>query len=118
VARRLQYVTGHGSNGQLPVDIDWPALADSAATTVVYMPTRTLAALAEQAAAHGLDPATPAVAVIGATRDDEVVVADTIAALPARLAAEAPNGPVIVMIGWVFAACLSARIRAQDSKSA
>jgi uroporphyrin-III C-methyltransferase/precorrin-2 dehydrogenase/sirohydrochlorin ferrochelatase len=116
VARRLQYVTGHGSNGQLPADIDWPALADPAATTVVYMPTRTLAALAERAAAHGLDPATPAVAVIGATRDDEVVVADTIAALPARLAAEAPNRPVIVMIGWVFAACLSARVGAPDSK--
>jgi uroporphyrin-III C-methyltransferase / precorrin-2 dehydrogenase / sirohydrochlorin ferrochelatase len=118
VARRLQYVTGHGSNGQLPVDIDWPALADPAATTIVYMPTRTLAALAEQAAAHGLDPATPAVAVIGATRDDEVVVADTIAALPTRLAAEPPNGPVIVMIGWVFEACLAAQARIRGSKSA
>jgi uroporphyrin-III C-methyltransferase/precorrin-2 dehydrogenase/sirohydrochlorin ferrochelatase len=118
VARRLQYVTGHGSNGQLPVDIDWPALADPAATTIVYMPTRTLAALAEQAGAHGLDPATPAVAVIGATRPDEVVVADTIAALPARLAAEAPNGPVIVMVGWVFEVCLAVPAEVADSKSA
>jgi len=109
VARRLQFVTGHGSDGKLPVDIDWLALADPAATTVVYMPTRTLAALAEQAAAHGLDAKTPAVAVIRATREDEVVVADTIAALPARLAAATPDGPVIVMIGQVFAECLAAR---------
>jgi len=109
VARRLQYVTGHGSDGKLPVDIDWPALADPAATTVVYMPTRTLAALAEQAAAHGLDAKTPAVAVIRATREDEEVLVDAIAALPARLAAAAPDGPVIVMIGQVFAECLAAR---------
>jgi len=109
VARRLQYVTGHGSDGKLPIDIDWPALADPAATTIVYMPTKTLAALAEQAAAHGLDAKTPAVAVIRATREDEVVLVDTIAALPARLAAVTPDGPVVVMIGQVFAECLATR---------
>src|SRR5215470_1042338 len=117
-ARRLQYVTGHGSDGRLPADVDWAALADPMATTVVYMPTRTLAALARQAAAHGLDPATPAVAVIGATRDDEVVIADTIAALPARLAAEPPHGPVIVMIGQVFAGCLAAGSEQRHSQTA
>jgi uroporphyrin-III C-methyltransferase/precorrin-2 dehydrogenase/sirohydrochlorin ferrochelatase len=100
-ARRLQYVTGHGSDGKLPRDIDWKSIADPIATTVVYMPARTLADLARVGIANGLDPATPAVAIVKATRPDEAVVAASIRDLPARLA-ELPPGPVLVMIGQVF----------------
>ena len=78
-ARRLQYVTGHARDGRLPADIDWRALADPAATTVVYMPKRTLRELTARAIAAGLDPATPAVAVANATRPDETIIAGTIA---------------------------------------
>jgi uroporphyrin-III C-methyltransferase/precorrin-2 dehydrogenase/sirohydrochlorin ferrochelatase len=102
-ARRLQYVTGHGSDGRLPNDIDWRSLADPNATTVVYMPARTLAELAASAVAEGLDPATPAVAVARATRPDQVVVTAPIAELAARLAAAELPGPVVVMIGRTFA---------------
>ena len=102
-ARRVQYITGHGRDGQLPNDIDWQSLADPAATTVVYMPVKTLPALVAQASAAGLDPATPAVAVANATRAEERRIAGRVAELPALLAAAAPSGPVIVMIGRVFA---------------
>jgi uroporphyrin-III C-methyltransferase/precorrin-2 dehydrogenase/sirohydrochlorin ferrochelatase len=101
-ARRLQYVTGHGADGKLPRDIDWASIADPTATTVVYMPARTLVELAVTGIAHGLDPATPAVAIVKATRPGETVVAAPIRDLPARLA-ELPPGPVLVMIGTVFA---------------
>ena len=80
-ARRVQYVTGHDRDGKLPDDIDWRSLADPAATTIVYMPKKTLRLFSEQAIAHGLDPATPAVAVANATRPDETIVAATIATL-------------------------------------
>src|SRR4029453_12562524 len=43
-ARRLQFVTCHARNGQLPDDLDWRALADPAATTAVYMGVKTLPA--------------------------------------------------------------------------
>jgi uroporphyrin-III C-methyltransferase / precorrin-2 dehydrogenase / sirohydrochlorin ferrochelatase len=102
-ARRVQYITGHGRDGELPDDIDWASLADPAVTTVVYMPVKTLPALVAKACAAGLDPATPAVAVAQATRADERTVAGSIAELPALLAAEAPPGPIVVMIGQVFA---------------
>jgi uroporphyrin-III C-methyltransferase / precorrin-2 dehydrogenase / sirohydrochlorin ferrochelatase len=102
-ARRVQYITGHDRGGKLPDDIDWASLADPAVTTVVYMPKKTLPDLVAAAVAAGLDPATPAVAVARATRADERVISDTIAALPARLAAESPAGPILVMIGRVFA---------------
>jgi uroporphyrin-III C-methyltransferase/precorrin-2 dehydrogenase/sirohydrochlorin ferrochelatase len=106
-ARRVQYLTGHaagnGRDGKLPADIDWSNLADPAVTTVVYMPTKTLPELVANAVQAGLDPATPAVAVERATRADERVIAATIGDLPARLAAEPPSGPVIVMIGRALA---------------
>jgi uroporphyrin-III C-methyltransferase / precorrin-2 dehydrogenase / sirohydrochlorin ferrochelatase len=101
-ARRVQYITGHGRGGALPADIDWNSLADPAATTVVYMPTKTLPDLVEAALKAGLEPKTPAIAVISATRADERVIAATIADLPGRLDAERLAGPVVVMIGRVF----------------
>ena len=114
-ARRLQYITGHGANGNLPSDIDWVSLADPVATTVVYMPTRTLARLVERAVLAGLDPATPAIAVARATQPDQQVLAAPVADLPARLAATPLGGPVTVMIGHVFAAQLAAGAHAPVS---
>jgi uroporphyrin-III C-methyltransferase / precorrin-2 dehydrogenase / sirohydrochlorin ferrochelatase len=112
-ARRVQYITGHGRDGKLPDDIDWASLADPAVTTAVYMPTRTLPDLIAKALNAGLDPATPAVAVAHATRDDERIIGGTIAELPVLLAAQASTGPVVVMIGRVFSDYAADRARAE-----
>ncbi len=101
-ARRLQYVTGHARNGELPADLDWKSVADPATTTAIYMPRRTLAAIAKTAIAHGLDPATPAVAVARATRPDQKTIAGPIGELPWLLRNRAFDKPVLVMIGKVF----------------
>ena len=100
-ARRLQYVTGHAKNGRLPTDIDWQSFADSATTTAVYMPVRTLAALAAKAIAEGLDPDTPAVAIASATRSEQAVVTAPISALAAQIEKAALRGPVLVLFGQV-----------------
>src|SRR5262249_14082858 len=102
-ARRVQYVTGHGSDGRLPADIDWHSIADPGATTIVYMPVKTHAAFAAAAIAAGLDAATPALAVVNATRPDETIITATVADLPQRLAAAAVAGPTGAMVGRVFA---------------
>jgi uroporphyrin-III C-methyltransferase / precorrin-2 dehydrogenase / sirohydrochlorin ferrochelatase len=68
------------------------------------MPVRTLERLSADAIDHGLDPSTPEAAVVRATRHGEQIIATTIAELPARLAAESTNGPVIVLIGQVLKA--------------
>lgn len=117
-ARRLQYVTGHARNGALPDDIDWRSLADPATTTAIYMPVRTLRALVEKAIGQGLDAATPAVAVARATRSDQQVIAATIAELPAKLAEADLAGPVLVMLGHVFAERLSAHATLPAARSA
>jgi uroporphyrin-III C-methyltransferase/precorrin-2 dehydrogenase/sirohydrochlorin ferrochelatase len=108
-ARRLQYVTGHDRDGNLPVDIDWQTLADPAATTIVYMPKKTLRELAARAIAQGLDPATPAVAIANATRPDETIVAGTIADIADRIETQAPDGPLLVMIGKALAEVAAGR---------
>jgi uroporphyrin-III C-methyltransferase/precorrin-2 dehydrogenase/sirohydrochlorin ferrochelatase len=102
-ARRVQYLTGHGEDGALPADTDWASLADPRATTIVYMPKKTLRQLVENALAAGLDPSTPAIAVAHATRPDETIVAAPIGELAD---AKLPDGPTIVMIGSVCAAAL------------
>lgn len=98
-ARRLQFITAHDRRGHLPQDIDWSAVADSAATTVIYMPKRTLAELTDVALVHGLDPNTPTIAVANATRPDEQVFIATVATIAAELNAAHPDGPVLVMVG-------------------
>ena len=102
-ARRVQYITGHGQgDGKLPDDIDWASLADPAVTTIVYMPTKTLPDLVAALVQPGLIRRRPP-SRSRATRPDERMIAGSIADLPAKLAAEAPAGPVVVMIGRVFA---------------
>jgi len=110
-ARRVQFVTGHGADGRLPGDVDWRAIADPGATTVVYMPRRTLAAFVERAIAAGLDPATPAAAVAAATRPDQAEVCGPIAGLPGLLRTLDPALPVTVMIGHVLRDVAAAEAR-------
>jgi uroporphyrin-III C-methyltransferase/precorrin-2 dehydrogenase/sirohydrochlorin ferrochelatase len=108
-SRRLQYVTGHhaDADGGLSADIDWKSVADPSTTTVIYMPKRTLHAVTASALEHGIDPATPAVAVVEATRAGEIVLRGNVADIAARLEAIAPSGPVLVMIGRVLATAAS-----------
>src|SRR5260370_15996989 len=108
-SRRLQYVTGHhaDADGGLSADIDWKSVADPSTTTVIYMPKRTLHAVTASALEHGIDPATPALAGVEATRAGEIVLRGSVADIAARLHAIAPSGPVLVMIGRVLASVAS-----------
>ncbi len=106
-SRRLQYVTGHHADGGPSPQIDWASVADPLTTTVIYMPKRTLAAITASALQHGIDPATPAVAVAEATRAGEIVLRGSVADIAARLEAISPAGPVLVMIGRVLATAAS-----------
>jgi len=117
-ARRLQYVTGHDRDGRLPADIDWRSIADPSATTIVYMPKKTLRELSARAVAQGLDPSTPAVAIANATRVDETVVAGTIGDIAQKIEDRAPEGPVLVMIGKVLSEVVEANLGRNSDLSA
>lgn len=101
-ARRLQFITAHARDGKLPRDLDWGALADPAATTVVYMPQCTWAELAGKAMAAGLGAEVPALAVFAATRPEERRVAATVGTLAralARAVDEGASGPCLILFG-------------------
>ncbi|HYI38929.1 MAG TPA: siroheme synthase CysG [Allosphingosinicella sp.] len=100
-ARRIQFVTGHGTDGKLPRDIDWGAIADPAATTIVYMPRATLGAFARSAIAAGLSPETPAVAIASATLPAQTHVRGTIATVAGLAGTLPPGAPVTVVVGRV-----------------
>lgn len=85
-SRRLQFVTGADVAGELPQNLNWAALADPDATTVVYMGRRTFPDLAAKLIAHGLAPTTPALFAESLGRVDERLVRTTIAELAEQLA--------------------------------
>lgn len=98
-ARRVQFVTGHDATGTLPEGLNMAALADPAATTVVFMPKRTFAQLAERLVAHGLSPDTPALLAEDVGHPGQRLTRTTIAAMGAALAAADTSAPATILYG-------------------
>lgn len=117
-ARRLQFVTGHARSGDLPEDLDWQAMADPHATTVVYMARATLAGFRDRALAAGLDPETPAIAVLSATQPNEQRLGATIGTLPERLGELPSKGPLLVLIGHALGGAAATALDLKDLRSA
>ena len=100
-ARRVQFITGHGADGKLPSDIHWSSVADPKVTTVLYMPRRTLDEFVRNALRHGLDPATPAIAIASASLEEEEHVAGNVAEIGLLAEGLSEGAPVCVLVGWV-----------------
>lgn len=108
-ARRLQFITAHAHDGQLPENIDWRSICDPCASTVVYMGVKTLDALTGRLLENGIDPFTPAILVERATCPDERRIYGTVETLASRVAEAAPTGPCIILIGEAFGEALDLR---------
>lgn len=99
-ARRLQFVTGADVTGGLPQDQNWAALADSHATTVVFMGQRTFPQMAASLIANGLAPDTPALLAEAVGHPHQRLIRSTVAQLAAQLAAEGPGPhPALILYG-------------------
>ena len=98
-ARRVQYVTGHGTTGALPEDLNLAALADPAATTVVFMPKRTFPALVALLVAAGLSPDTPALLAEDVSLLGQRLTRSTIAGLAESLATARSGAPALILYG-------------------
>lgn len=84
-SRRVQFVTGADISGRLPETLDFAALADPEATTVVYMGRRTFPQLAARLIEQGMAPETPALFGESLGHADERLVRTTIAELARQL---------------------------------
>lgn len=98
-ARRVQFITGADVTGGLPEGLNWPALADPEATTVVFMGKRTFPALAAQLIAHGLPPDTPALLAEAVTHPEQTLTRLTVATLAAQLADSRGDQPALILYG-------------------
>ena len=98
-ARRIQFVTGHDASGQLPEDVNLPALADPTATTVVFMGKRTFSQLQKQLQQLGLPPDTPALLAEAVSTPQQTLKRTTIGALADQLETEISASPALIVYG-------------------
>lgn len=98
ISRAVHFLAAHGSEGGLPPH-DWAALAAAGGTLAVYMGVRTLPALAEKLIAAGMGADMPAAAVENVSLPSQRLWRASLGTLPALLAAAAPAGPVLLLIG-------------------
>lgn len=98
-ARRVQFITGADVTGHLPEDLNWPALADPHAMTVVYMGQRTFATLVEGLIAAGLPEDTAAMRAEAVSLADEKISRMTIAELAEELRKTVSDQPVLIFYG-------------------
>ena len=97
-ARRVQFVTGADVTGRLPEGLNWAALADPQATTVVFMGKGSFPALAAGLIGHGLPPDTPALLAEAVGHADQRLTRASIANLAGRLAGTGP-APALILYG-------------------
>ncbi|HPD93224.1 MAG: uroporphyrinogen-III C-methyltransferase [Rhodobacter sp.] len=98
-ARRVQFVTGHDVTGGLPEGLNLAALADPQATTVVFMPKRTFAALAARLMAAGLPGTTPALLAENVSHPDQTLTRSTVEGLARVLETAASRAPGLILYG-------------------
>lgn len=99
LSRRVQFVTGHDVTGELPDGLNFAALADPSATTVVFMGRRTFPELAQRLIAAGLPGTTPALLAESVSHPDQRLTRSTVAELAARISTEASSTPALIMYG-------------------
>ena len=98
-ARRVQFITGHDVSGKLPKDLNLPALADPAATTVVFMGKRTFPLLVDVLHNHGLPLDTPALMAEAVSTPEQSLHRSTLGGLSERLKADVGTAPALILYG-------------------
>ena len=98
-ARRVQFVTGHDVTGALPEDLNFAAVADPQATTVIFMGKRTFGELTRRLTGAGMSPDTPALLAESVSTPDQKLVRGTLATMEKLIADEASDGPALILLG-------------------
>lgn len=98
-AQSCFFVTGHLKDDSW--NLDWPTLARSGQTLVIYMGLTSLPEISRQLIAHGMAPDTPAACIRHATLPDQTTLVGTISNLPDLVVAHAIKPPALLIIGHV-----------------
>ncbi|TKT75893.1 siroheme synthase CysG [Aquamicrobium sp. LC103] len=110
VARSIRFVSGHSKHGGVPADIDFDAIADPAATTIVYMAGRTAADIAARLMEHGMEPDTCTAVGVALGRSGERIAFCELRHLAREVKAFGLENPIVLGIGKVFDLAAAARL--------
>ena len=97
----VTFLTGHSLTGQVPDNLDWPALAKGSPVIVVYMAIKHMARIADKLIEGGRDPADAVAIVSKATGADQQVLETTLECSARDVAAQGIEPPALVVIGPV-----------------
>jgi uroporphyrin-III C-methyltransferase/precorrin-2 dehydrogenase/sirohydrochlorin ferrochelatase len=98
-AQSCIFVTGHLKNNS--IDLDWPYLARSNQTIVIYMGLLGLPVLCQQLIIHGLADTTPAAIIQQGTTQKQKIVVGTLQTLPHLATTASLTPPTLIIIGEV-----------------
>jgi uroporphyrin-III C-methyltransferase len=113
LATGVRYLTGHCRADQ-PLDLDWDSLADPDTTLVVYMGLQTIANIARELTARGIDAATPVLAVCQGTTPRERRIITRLDRLESAATTAAFDGPVLFIIGRVVTLATETALVCED----
>ena len=100
MAHGVKFITGHCRSDE-PLDLDWNSLASPGMTLAVYMGLGNVDEISSRLIAAGRPPDTPVAMIENGTTDDHRQVLTTLAELPAAVAREKIQSPVMFVIGRV-----------------
>lgn len=98
LARRLTFVTAH-ARGTEPLDLDWSALADPAATLAIYMGKAAAPLVARELQRAGLAADTPVAMVENASMPEERIFTTCLELLPLAAKTALGDGPALILVG-------------------
>lgn len=99
-ARRMQFITGADVTGGLPDHLNFDAIADPDATTVVFMGQKNFPELSARLVAHGMSPDTPALLAEAVGHPEQRLLRLSITELAELLVREGPSPhPALIFYG-------------------
>jgi uroporphyrin-III C-methyltransferase len=97
-AHSITFITGHDSGGD---HLNWPALALSGGTLVIFMGIRRVDSIVKNLLANGMSPSVPAAAIQHATLPEQHATICRLFDLPEVIKRENISIPAILVIGKV-----------------
>ena len=100
LANGVRYVAGH-CREDADLNLDWAGLADPDTTVVVYMGKASIGRITKEIMACGMEPSTPAAAIVNGSTDRQRHLFSTIGKIARAVRAAEFDGPVLFVIGSV-----------------
>lgn len=100
LATSVTFVTGHEDPAKPGTQTNWPALAKTGGTIVLYMGVKTLASISDALIRGGMPGEIPAAAIQWGTQPRQRTVVATLDTIAAKAEEQNLTAPVITVIGW------------------